>query len=71
MTVTTSKNGVGVALRSVRKTAGMTLNDVSQAAGISYTYLSNVENGNAEPSAKWVQMVLEVIGAHLAQSEAA
>ncbi len=43
----------------------MTLDDVAQAAGISAPYLSNVENGNATPSAKWVHMVLEVIGERL------
>ena len=62
MAVTGSKNGVGVALRLVRLAAQMTLNDVSKAAGISYTYLSNVENGNVTPSAKWVHAVLEAIG---------
>lgn len=62
MAVTNSKNGVGVALRAVRLAAGMTLRDVSRAANISYTYLSNVENGNVEPSAKWVHMVIEIMG---------
>jgi DNA-binding XRE family transcriptional regulator len=65
MAVTTGKNGVGIALRAVRLAAGMTLRDVSGAANISYTYLSNVENGNVEPSAKWVHMVIETIGQHI------
>lgn len=62
MAVTCSNNGVGAALRAVRKAAGMTLSDVALQAGISAPYLSNVENGNASPSAKWVHMVIEVIG---------
>jgi transcriptional regulator with XRE-family HTH domain len=66
MSVTTSKNGVGVALRSIRKLAGMTLDDVSRAAGVSAPYLSNVENGNVTPSPGWVHTVLEVIGKEIA-----
>jgi predicted transcriptional regulator len=65
MAVTSRKTGVGTAIRVARKAAGMTLADVSRTAGVSVPYLSNVENGNAHPSAKWVHMVIEVIGNQL------
>lgn len=68
MPVITGKNGVGVALRSIRKAANMTLDDVSKAAGVSAPYLSNVENGNVTPSAGWVHMVIEVIGNQIAEA---
>lgn len=68
MAVTSGKHGVGIALRELRRAAGMTLADVSTSAGISAPYLSNVENGNVEPSAPWVQMVLAAIGDRIAES---
>lgn len=68
MAVTTEVEGVGTALRTLRKVAGMTLSDVGEAAGISAPYLSNVENGNVKPSADWVRMVMSVIGVRLAES---
>ncbi len=43
----------------------MTLGDVSELAGISGPYLSNVENGNVTPSPEWVHMVLGAIGQRL------
>lgn len=63
--------GLGVALRTLRKTVGLTLSDVSEAAGISGPYLSNVENGNVRPSADWVRNVMASIGDLIASKEAA
>lgn len=71
MSVSTSHEGVGTALRTLRKVAGMTLADVGKAAGISAPYLSNVENGNMKPSADWVRMVMAVIGKRLDEKAAA
>lgn len=58
----TSSAALGIALRSLRKSASLTLGDVSAAAGISGPYLSNVENGNVSPSADWVRTVMAAIG---------
>ncbi len=71
VTVRSSNNHVGVALRLLRKSAGLTLDDVSRVAGISAPYLSNVENGNAEPSAKWVHMLIDAIGSDVSRKAAA
>lgn len=68
MAVTCSNTAVGTALRTLRKSAGMTLADVAVKAGVSAPYLSNVENGNVTPSTKWVHMVMEVIGSELEEA---
>ena len=60
---------VGLALRTLRKTAGLTLDDVAKAAGSSAPYISNVENGNVKPSADWTRNVIAAIGALLAEAE--
>lgn len=62
----THAGDLGAALRTLRKAAGLTLSDVSGSAGVSAPYLSNVENGNARPSADWVRNVVESIGAAIA-----
>jgi predicted transcriptional regulator len=62
---------VGAAMRTLRKTAGLTLDDVSQAAGISAPYLSNVENGNVRPSADWIRNVIASIGGVLLDTRGA
>lgn len=67
----TNDAAVGLALRTLRKSVGLTLNDVSQAAGISGPYLSNVENGNVRPSADWVRTVMASIGCLIDQRDAA
>ncbi|QLQ11127.1 MAG: helix-turn-helix transcriptional regulator [Nocardioidaceae bacterium] len=56
---------LGVALRTLRKTVGMTLDDVSRAAGISGPYLSNVESGKVRPTADWVRTVMAAIGSQI------
>ncbi|MFF2115245.1 helix-turn-helix domain-containing protein, partial [Rhodococcus koreensis] len=42
-------NDLGKGIRDLRERAGMTIGDVAREAGISPTYLSNVENGKREP----------------------
>jgi predicted transcriptional regulator len=58
--------GLGVALKTLRKSAGMTLDDVSGLAGVSTNYLSRAENGLVEPSPGWVEIVVSAIGDRLA-----
>lgn len=67
MAVTGGKNGVGVAVHALRKAAGMTLAELSQVAGVSGPYVSNVENGNVDPSPQWVHMVIEHLGSRIAE----
>lgn len=61
----------GKALRAIRLGAGMTLQQVSDAAGVSVSYLSRVENGQTHPSDTWVGMVAVAIGDHMATASAA
>lgn len=55
----------GAALRALRKTAGMTLQQVSDAAGVSVSYLSRAETNDVTPTAGWWQMVAVAIGEHI------
>lgn len=57
--------GRGAALRILRKSANMTLDDVASAAGVSTNYLSRAENGLVEPSAGWVDNLIVAIGDHI------
>jgi transcriptional regulator with XRE-family HTH domain len=55
------REAVGEALRRRRLAQGRTLREVAEAAGVSLTYLSEVERGRKEPSSE----VLEAICAAL------
>jgi transcriptional regulator with XRE-family HTH domain len=55
------REAVGEALRRRRQAQGRTLREVAAAAGVSLTYLSEVERGRKEPSSE----VLEAICAAL------
>lgn len=57
--------GFGGALKALRLAAGMTLEDVSDAAGVSLSYLSRAENNQVTPTAGWVQLVAVAIGNHI------
>lgn len=56
----------GVALRTLRRAAGMTLADLAAAAGVSMSYASRVEAGVVLPRPKWVAHVVDVLGRELA-----
>lgn len=64
-------NGLGKALRTLRLGAGLTLEQVSAAAGVSISYLSRVENGDASPTALWFANVATEIGNVLDRQSAA
>lgn len=57
--------GFGGALKALRTAAGMTLEQVSDAAGVSLSYLSRAENDQVTPTAGWVQLVAVAIGNHI------
>lgn len=63
-------NKTGAALRLIRQAAGMTLEQVSNEAGISVSYLSRVENGVVTPTDAWVSIVAVAIGHHMAKDAA-
>ncbi|MFF2026602.1 helix-turn-helix domain-containing protein [Streptomyces sp. NPDC058171] len=58
-------NDLGKGIRDLRERAGMTIGDVAREAGISPTYLSNVENGKREPRSEWVGRVVTAIADRL------
>jgi transcriptional regulator with XRE-family HTH domain len=51
------REAVGRELREERQSAGRTLADVAQGAGVSTQYLSEVERGRKEPSSEVLQAV--------------
>lgn len=65
MTETAQRAGIGPSLRALRTAADMTLDEVSEAAGVSLSYLSRAENDLVTPTAGWVQLVAVAIGDHL------
>lgn len=55
----------GEALRALRNSAGMTLEEVAASAGVSATHLSRVENGVRKATPAWIGAVTEAIAAKL------
>ncbi|WP_279235507.1 helix-turn-helix transcriptional regulator [Nocardioides sp. SR21] len=51
------REAVGHELREERSSAGRTLADVAQDAGVSTQYLSEIERGRKEPSSEVLQAV--------------
>lgn len=71
MTSTTKSAGPGKALRTLRLGAGMTLEQVSAAAGVSISYLSRVETGTVTPTPTWFFTVATELGHRLSAQERA
>lgn len=65
-----SSEGVGASLRTLRKLAGLTLDDVARLAETAPAYLSKVETGKFNPSLTYVAQVTAAIASALAASEA-
>jgi len=65
------KDVSGRALRALRVLAGLSLDQVSQRAGVSVSYLSRAENGLAQPTAAWFAIVYAAIGSAVAERDAA
>ncbi|MDI7246196.1 MAG: helix-turn-helix transcriptional regulator [Bacillota bacterium] len=53
--------GLGEKLRVAREDRGMTLRDVASAAGISSTYLSEIERGNVQPALRVLKRLAHVL----------
>ena len=58
---------VGEALRRRRQAQGRTLREVAEAAGVSLTYLSEVERGRKEPSSEVLEAVCAALDLSLAE----
>lgn len=55
----------GEALRALRNSAGLTLEQVAREAGVSATHLSRVETGAKNATPAWIGAVTEAIAHHL------
>ena len=60
------REAVGEALRRRRQAQGRTLREVADAAGVSLTYLSEVERGRKEASSEVLEAVCAALHCHLA-----
>jgi transcriptional regulator with XRE-family HTH domain len=60
------REAVGDALRRRRQAQGRTLREVAAAAGVSLTYLSEVERGRKEASSEVLEAVCSALGLVLA-----
>ena len=61
------REAVGNALRRRRQAQGRTLREVAAAAGVSLTYLSEVERGRKEASSEVLEAVCAALGLVLAE----
>lgn len=53
---------LGARLRTMRKASGLTLKQVTEQTGISFTFLSDVETGRAYPSFPTLQKLANCYG---------
>lgn len=53
---------IGYSIRSLRKSKGMTLQQLSEATGLSTGYLSNLERNISSPTLMNIQKICEVFG---------
>jgi transcriptional regulator with XRE-family HTH domain len=60
------REAVGTALRRRRQDQGRTLREVAEAAGVSLTYLSEIERGRKEASSEVLEAVCAALGLVLA-----
>lgn len=49
-------------LKAVRQRKGLTQKTLADRAGMSYTYLCNVENGKADPSLSTLKRLAKALG---------
>lgn len=55
----------GTAIRTVRKAQELSLRELARRAEVEPGYLSMVERGLREPSARWLKAVTDALGQHL------
>lgn len=58
--------GLGLAVRSLRETKGMSRKELARAAGISESYLKKIENGHRNPGLETYKKITEVLDADIA-----
>lgn len=58
---------VGRTIKVLRTDRGLERKDLAEQVGISYSYLTEIENGNKPPSHSVLSTIAEVLGVHLHQ----
>jgi len=53
---------LGLAVKTLRKNKGLTQSNFCEMVGITQSYLSQVENGNKEPSIDVVKKIADALG---------
>ncbi|NLA58389.1 MAG: transcriptional regulator [Firmicutes bacterium] len=61
-------SSLGDRLRLARERKGMSLAEAAEAAGISVSYLSDIERGQALPAVETLRLLAEVVGLPLSQA---
>jgi transcriptional regulator with XRE-family HTH domain len=59
------KNGFGMWLRSEREARGMSMAALAHKVGITYTHISKIEVGRAQPSREMVRQLIKALDADL------
>lgn len=57
---------LGLAVKTLRKNKGLTQGNLCEMVGITQSYLSQVENGNKEPSIYVVKKIADALGIPMA-----
>lgn len=55
----------GTAIRAMREAQNLTLRGLAELSGTSHAYLSLVERGEREPSARWLRSVTDALARHM------
>ena len=63
--------GLGLAVQVLRTELGLGRKDLAERAGLSYSYLSEIENGAKQPSSKALILLAKALGLNLYQLIAA
>lgn len=56
----------GHAIREMRRAQNLSLRELARLADVEPGYLSQVERGLREPTARWLKSVTDALGKHLA-----
>lgn len=66
ISIGSESTGLGLAVRGLRETKGMSRRELARAAGISESYLKKIENGHRNPGVETYQKITEVLDANIA-----
>lgn len=60
---------IGEIIKQKRKEKGMTLRELAQVAGVSYSYLSNVENGKNDPTYTFLNKIYSALNVNFGNED--